>query len=337
MDSKYIHLIALILAVFFAGIFLRGESGRKKEIKRAVESIQKRQAEINAIVDEIDRVTAEKDSLLKLQIAQAKQEIQTLTREEQLAEDRIDAIGGQIDAAQRKIAALIQQINDVPDFTFDEPGFHSIAVDPDIAPEDSVDFNTIRTFMAPALVEDAPAALPTPRHLGIARMFADRKVREVPRNSNRGPDVEKFLASVNLKPWKDRFGEWHSYPYCAAFISYCLTEAGGVSLPGVRSALAQDFITRKSIRMELVLRGSVRIDPGTIVVWKRNVRDPKDKNGHAGIVIDWEGQAGTTVEGNTPAGSTGSQAEGDGVYIRQRILQPGNAFRITHFTPVGYE
>lgn len=341
MDSKYIHLIALIVAVFFAGVYLRGEAARKKEIKRQISAIQHRQDEINGIIDEIERVTAEKDSLLKLKIARAKREIRTLDREGELVRDSVDVLGNKITATQIRIAALWREIDNVPDFVIDAPpSIHSLAVDPDLEPADSVAFNPIRTFLAPQLERSVAEQGNTflPPHAGIAKMFAERGVQEVPPGSNRGPDVEKFLAAVGLEPSKDRFGKWTSYPYCAAFVSFCLDEAGDIDLPRVRSARAQDFITRNSIPANKVLRGSEGIPAGTIVVWKRNARDPDDPRGHVGIVLDWRGQAGTTVEGNTsPPGGTGSQREGEGVYVRKRMLQPGNAFRITHFTRVRYD
>ncbi len=340
MDSKYLHLIALIVAVFFAGIFLRGERARKQQIKRELSAIEQRQDEINAIVANIVRVTAEKDSLLKLQIAFAKEEVSKLDREEELSRNRIDSLGQKIDQVNDQLASLWREINAVPDFIIEADSIHSVGLDPDITANDSIDFNPIQTFVGqpllaatpqPATIEEASRE---PAFLGIARMFAEKGVREVPPGSNRGPDVEKFLAAVNLFPSKDRFGKWRSFPYCAAFVSYCLDEAGDVALPTVRSAGARKFITRNSIESRIVLRGGTRIEPGTLVIWARNARDPRDPSGHIGFVIDWEGQAGTTVEANTTSGKQGNQREGDGVYFRKRMLSPGSAFRITHFTPV---
>ncbi|MEM8485564.1 MAG: CHAP domain-containing protein [Bacteroidota bacterium] len=340
MNSKYLHLIALIVAVFFAGIFMRGERARKKQIKRELSAIEQRQDEINAIVADIVRVTAEKDSLLKLQIALAKEEVSKLNREEALPRNRIDSLGQEIDRVNALLASLGQAINDVPDFIIDADSMHAVGLDPDITAADSIAFNPIRTFVGRPLLAVTPTPATTadasrgPAFLGVARMFAERGVQEVPPGSNRGPDVEKFLAAVDLFPSKDRFGKWHSFPYCAAFVSYCLDEAGDVALPLVRSAGARKFITRNSIESRIVLRGGTRIEPGTLVIWARNARDPRDPSGHIGFVIDWEGQAGTTVEANTTSGKQGSQREGDGVYFRKRMLSPGSAFRITHFTPV---
>ena len=119
-------------------------------------------------------------------------------------------------------------------------------------------------------------------------------------------------------------------------VSYCLDQTGDVALPMVRSARARAFITNRSIPARIVQRGTVKIEPGTIVVWKAK-RDPSDPSGHVGVVVDWEGQAGTTIEGNTGPDRNGDQREGEGVYQRKRMLSPGSAFRITHFTPVKYK
>ena len=72
MNNNYISLIALIFAVFFSGIYLRGESARKKEIKRELDLIRERQEQIIAQVDQINRVAAERDQLLVNQIDSAR-------------------------------------------------------------------------------------------------------------------------------------------------------------------------------------------------------------------------------------------------------------------------
>ncbi len=334
MDSKYIHLIAVIVAVFFAGVYLRGESARKKDIKRELEAIQMRQTEINNLIGDINQVAAEKDSLLSLQIAQARSQIELLKRGESLTRDSINVLGREISATQLKINQLVQQINAVPDFIFSEENIHSVSLDPDITPGDSIDYNPIQTFVGQPLLEARTTKPLMPTFLGVAKWFAGKGVKEVPLGSNRGPKVEQFLASVGLFPSKDRPGKWKSYPYCAAFISFCLERAGNIETPEIRTAGARKFITRKSIEARGVLRAGTAIAPGTLVIWARNARNPKDTSGHVGFVLDWEGQAGTTLEANTGSGQRGSQRDGDGVYVRKRMLSPGSAFRITHFTPV---
>lgn len=341
MDSKYIHLIALVVAVFFAGVYMRGEGARKKEIKRELEAIQKRQDEINSIVDQIEAVTAEKDSLLLLQVASAKAEVQRLERLGKDSRARIASLGNEINARQALIINLGREINAVPDFAFVEPRDHSVYKDRDRTPGDSIDNTPTEIYVAPALAA-IRGKTSSPAFLAHARRLAKTGVKEVA--PNRGPQVDSFLTArkINLKQ-KDRDGNTPNVPWCAAFVSYCLDLAGDIDSPSKRSLLARDFILRsrlkanffvkEAIDARIVQRGGTLIEPGTLVIWKSKP-EPQDLSGHIGFVIDWEGQAGTTVEGNTGPGKEGNQADGDGVYFRKRMLSPGNAFRITHFLPV---
>jgi len=82
-----------------------------------------------------------------------------------------------------------------------------------------------------------------------------------------------------------------------------------------------------------VLIGQKRPEPGDIVVWRKG----NTIFGHAGIVLEWNGACGKTIEANTSSGVYGSQADGDGVWIRERCIEPGNYFRIVSFTPVMYQ
>lgn len=163
------------------------------------------------------------------------------------------------------------------------------------------------------VVEDLPV------HLSYAMQYEG--VSEI--GPNTGPQIDRFLASVGLDSGLN---------YCAAFVSYVLDQHD-IHYPDVRSGVAQHFITDQSIDAKQVLRGSVTIPPGDILVWKRG----NTWQGHTGFVTDdWQGSSGYTIEANTTPGPLGNQANGQGVYTRQRTIEPGNYFRITHFTPVRY-
>ncbi|KKL50352.1 hypothetical protein LCGC14_2306380, partial [marine sediment metagenome] len=125
----------------------------------------------------------------------------------------------------------------------------------------------------------------TPAHLDTALVYLN--MEEV--GSNEGPEVSAFLASVGLNP---------GYAWCAAFASFCLDKAPGLTLPVVRSARAQDFITRRSLPAKQVKHH--RVDPtfGWLIVWKRG----NGPFGHVGLVIYWYGRCGITIEGNTSSG-----------------------------------
>lgn len=142
---------------------------------------------------------------------------------------------------------------------------------------------------------------------------------------NRGPAVEKFLASTGLGT---------GYPWCSAFVSYVLAHTP-TRVPKVRSALAWDFVrkTPDSLHVEArtVLRGTSRVPTASLAVHKRG----QTIKGHIGIVrVPWRGRCGKTIDGNTSPGQSGPQRDGQGVWKRKRCIHPGSYFRITHFVKV---
>ena len=342
VKANVMHVFALMAAVFFVGVYLRGEAARKGAIKEEIAVIRAMQSDIMVLVDSVQVLSARKDTVLLDQIRIARENVDSLDQEAEHIKARLDILGQQIAVLQVEIDKNVEKIRNARGWEYNVADFHSVALDPDIQPEDSVKFNaherhtgeSISRFGSFSQPIDTFSAIGPPGHLEVAQQFVGTV--EDPRNSNRGPAINRFLASVGLKPVKLRTGEWKSYPYCAAFVSFCLNEApDSVAYPLVRSAKARDYVTNESIEANKVLRGTVRIDPGTLVVWKRN-RNPQDTSGHVGFVVSWEGQAGTTIEGNTSSGQRGNQRDGDGVYMRKRMLSPASAFRITHFTPVLY-
>lgn len=162
-----------------------------------------------------------------------------------------------------------------------------------------------------------PTTAAEPLHLQIARSYVGVTERG---GNNRGPEVKAFLASVGLD---------QGYAWCAAFTSFCLTEAD-VEYPTKRTAGARNFISKRSVKAVDVLRGKATVEPGWLVIWGKG----NSWAGHIGFVTKWGKKSGTTIEGNTSSGRAGSQRDGDGVYERTRSIQPGNYFRITHFEPV---
>lgn len=346
MESKYIHLIALIVAVFFAGIYLRGEGARKKEIKRELKVIEKRHEEINRLVDEINVVAARKDSLLNLKIASARHRIQQLEFGEKLVRETIDRINMQIDDANGEIRRLAQQINDVPRFIVEVPNVHSAFVDPDASVVMGMDFEEIPVSLGQALLDTTinRVAPPTPTFLQLAKAYAAQGITEQPPGSNRSPDIDIWSKTFLAEPFN---AEGKGPPYCAIFVSYCLKEAGNVVVPRKYSARARDYIRGDSfiadmlvpdVAARIVQRGGVEVPAGTMVIWKLN-KDPQDWRGHVGFVLDWEGQKGRTVEANTSPPkdlnmSGDNQRDGHGVYEKERTLNPFNFFRITHFSTV---
>lgn len=149
-------------------------------------------------------------------------------------------------------------------------------------------------------------------HLDTALSYIG--VRE--KGANRGFWIERFLHSVKLGKGQ---------PYCASFVSYCLTQCKS-SFP-IRSGLARSFKTRKSINALDVARGWKRIPAGSLVGWEKT----GSIKGHIGFVLqDWSGRFGRTVEGNTTSGS--KRFKGEGVWVRSQEIETLGIKRITFFT-----
>lgn len=122
-------------------------------------------------------------------------------------------------------------------------------------------------------------------------------VSEHPPNSNRGGIIDQWLRLCGLPP----------APWCGCFCNACLVAAGFPSMPWLcycpnieaRSRTRQGGWSWHSI-------GEAR--PGDLVLYGSSVAQ------HVGLYVG----NGVTIEGNTSAGTGGSQANGGGVYMRRR-------------------
>jgi len=169
-------------------------------------------------------------------------------------------------------------------------------------------------LLAPAVASGQPC--PRPAVVDTAMQEVGEKEAEGP---NEGPDIRKYMASVNL-------GD--GYSWCAGLVRWAMDQAGRDALP-VRSAAATDYITRRSIGAKRVLRGAKTVPAGALAIWRRG----DTWRGHIGIVRRWQQQCGRTVEGNTSPDDAGPQRDGDGVWPRKRCIRPGSYFRIVAFIP----
>ena len=158
-----------------------------------------------------------------------------------------------------------------------------------------------------------------PQHLRIAQNYVGTVEKT---GKNDGAEVEYII-----KRGKGAKGS----PYCAYFVTLCIDSAK-IKEPTVRSGLARNFKTKKSIKASDVILGKVEIPKGTILVWEKG----NTIYGHVGFVFEWKKDKGMTIEANTSCGSKGSQSDGDGIWIRKRKIEPLNYFRITSFTLVKY-
>lgn len=150
------------------------------------------------------------------------------------------------------------------------------------------------------------------RVLEIAAGEEKRKIREVPRNSNRGPQVDDYLRRAGVNP---------GLSWCCAFVYWCFDEAAkglGCPNPMVRTAGCLNHWNRA------VATGAGRItkkeavdNPGLVKPGMIFIMDHGGGLGHTGLVERIEGGLITTIEGNTDASRT---REGGGVYRLQRKM-----------------
>ncbi|WP_395049406.1 CHAP domain-containing protein [Flavobacterium sp.] len=131
-------------------------------------------------------------------------------------------------------------------------------------------------------------------------------VQEIPKNSNAGPAVEKYLKSVGLGK---------GYAWCMAFMYWCTKEASaqlGLENPLFKTA---GVIAMYNKEKDLVVTDP---QPGDLFIM-----DFGKGQGHTGIVEKVEKNIIHTIEGNT--NDEGSR-EGYEVCIRQRKTNTIKAF-----------
>lgn len=131
-------------------------------------------------------------------------------------------------------------------------------------------------------------------------------VVEIPKGSNAGPDVEKYLKSVGLGK---------GYSWCMAFVFWCTAQAAlktGIINPLKKTAGVLDqYNSRKNLVITLPVPGCVFI------------MDFGKGQGHTGFVEKVTGDTIHTIEGNT--NDDGSR-EGYEVCRRTRKINTIKAF-----------
>jgi hypothetical protein len=126
--------------------------------------------------------------------------------------------------------------------------------------------------------------------------------------NNHGPWVKKFLAEVGLP---------EGYAWCDAFQSYVEHQVAGGRLPIESASVAQTYATARQLGW-LVTRPF----RGDLVLY--DFDGDGQYNDHIELVIKVLHLGPTlilrTVGGNTSSGIAGSQADGDGVWLRTRTI-----------------
>jgi hypothetical protein len=137
-------------------------------------------------------------------------------------------------------------------------------------------------------------------------------VMEVPRNSNRGPEVDAYLLRVGVSP---------GLAWCCAFTYWCFDEAAlaaGRPNPMVKTAGCLAHWKQAPARGARRLSCAEATDnPALVQPGMVFIMDFGGGKGHTGFVERVEGGYVHTIEGNTDASQT---REGGGVYRLQRKL-----------------
>lgn len=137
-------------------------------------------------------------------------------------------------------------------------------------------------------------------------------VQEVGGN-NQGQLVDLFLKNSGLGP---------GFPWCMAFVEFCIHQVDKIAnVLNPNSSVAQ--MPRGAACLAIWDHSPEEIksktpEVGSIVIWQHR----GTAQGHTGIVIALPPMlnAFTTIEGNTSADNTAINREGDGVYMKKRML-----------------
>lgn len=148
--------------------------------------------------------------------------------------------------------------------------------------------------------------------LAQAGAAADAEVREVPKNSNRGPEVDEYLK---------RAGVPVGLAWCCAFTYWCFDEAAGAGQrdnPMFRTAgCLMHWNKAESCGARRIAARDAVANPALVMPGMVFIMDFGGGLGHTGFVERVEGGFIHTIEGNTDA-SQGR--EGGGVYRLTRKL-----------------
>lgn len=174
-------------------------------------------------------------------------------------------------------------------------------------------------------ITEASFSIPDPTKAGqeLSQILGQsRNVKEIPRGSNKGPEVEAYLKSVGLGG---------GYPWCQAYVYWVLDQLSkklGVSNPAPKEAAVKSHWDRSDQENKITI-GDARanpskVRPGMVFIMQRNTPwSQGGYEGHTGIVINInpEARTFTSIEGNTDEKATG---EGNKVGINTRKLEDKN-------------
>ena len=134
-------------------------------------------------------------------------------------------------------------------------------------------------------------------------------------------DIAKAEVGYQEGPNNDsKYGKWYglnNQSWCAMFVSWCFNEAGLLSkvLAQGKKGFASCDVGLKWFARNNKLIPVGKAQAGDIAFFQFDSDAQPD---HVGIVSSNDGKNLLCYEGNTSSGKGGSQANGDGVYLRKR-------------------
>jgi hypothetical protein len=155
--------------------------------------------------------------------------------------------------------------------------------------------------------------------LQVAAEEEAKHVREIPKNSNRGPRVDEYLTRAGVSP---------GHAWCCAFVYWCFYEAANAMAcpnPMVKTAGCVDHWNRAPSQGAQRIPASQAVEnPDLVKSGMVFIMDHGEGLGHTGFVEKVKGGLLTTIEGNTD----GSKArEGGGVYrLTRKIVEINKGF-----------
>ncbi len=158
-------------------------------------------------------------------------------------------------------------------------------------------------------VSAAPSAL---ARAAIEFAITQIGVMEKPLGSNRGPEVDGYLAAVGLNPAAG------SFAWCVAFTHFCYRKAAeelGLQNPHIKTAGVLDHWNRSGAKPQVVRVTHTRAadDPSLVKPGSLFIIDLGRGMGHSGLVMEVKNGRLVTIEGNT--NDNGSR-NGIGVFKR---------------------
>lgn len=133
--------------------------------------------------------------------------------------------------------------------------------------------------------------------------------------------AKKELGTKEVPTNKTKYGKWYGLdgqPWCAMFVSWCFNKAAAIDLiaQGPKGYVGCESFEAWAKKNKLTVPVD-KVQAGDILLFDFN---KEKKSIHTGIALGYNPNTHLidTIEGNTAGDSKGSQANGDGVYLKHR-------------------